>query len=82
MKTNNKGGYHATRKITAPQATSEKEVDGVKRRKRLDLNFMIKITALEEVIKRILDLAFLYSDQIIEKLRTIFEYFTQFFFVG
>lgn len=54
----------------------------MKRRKRLDLNFMIKITALEEVIKRILDLAFLYSDQIIEKLRTIFEYFTQFFFVG
>lgn len=23
MKTNNKGGYHATRKITDPQATSE-----------------------------------------------------------
>lgn len=51
----------------------------MKRRKRLDLNLVIKITALEEAIKRILDLAFLYSDQIIEKLRTIFEYFTQFF---
>lgn len=51
----------------------------MKRRKRLDLNLVIKITALEEAIKRILDLTFLYSDQIIEKLRTIFEYFTQFF---
>lgn len=51
----------------------------MKRRKRLDLNLVIKITALEEVIKRILDLGFLYYDQIIEKLRTIFEYFTHFF---
>lgn len=51
----------------------------MKRRKRLDLNFMIKIAVLEETIKRIFDFAFLYSDQIIEKLRTIFEYFTNFF---